>query len=325
VIDDLTLQRVFAAFDIAPKRVVTAGGTAGRTWRVETDKQRWFMRCRGVRTSSPARIAFDHAVRRHLVEHSYPTVSPVAHVNLDGKAYELYPLMDGKGYSPDIAEPARISTAHALARFHDLTRDLAAPCESYVPQFTHFDPPVEPRPRFDDPGAFLDVIDRFDNRAVRQRVEWFKKIYDPLYARLPHGIIHGDYNSTNLLFDDDGGVVGVFDFDWAWRDTRVRDIGDGMLFFGAQRDDTPDSGNIWSLTACPQLDTDPMRCFVDAYEQASPLSDDERRAVPFAMLGRWIAIRLEGMVKVPDERKVEFMLMDFERPFEWFDEAGGVM
>ncbi len=323
MIDDPTLQRVFFAFGIAPLRVTPAGGTAGRTWRVETDNKRWFLRCRGARTSSPARIAFDHAVRCHLADRGYPTVAPAAHVAMDGKAYELYPWVDGHGYSRAVAEPARVSAAGALARFHDLTRDLDAACESHVPQFTHFDPPVEPRPRFDDPGALLDVIGRFGHRAARDRVEWFAKTYDPLYARLPHGVIHGDYNSANLLFDDAGEVAGVFDFDWAWRDTRVRDIGDGMLFFGATRDSELDGGDIWSLTACPTLETEAMRRFVDAYEQVSPLSEDERRAVPLAMLGRWIAIRLEGIVKVPDERKVEFMLMDFDRPFEWYERVGG--
>jgi homoserine kinase type II len=323
VIDDPTLQKVFAAFDIQPRRVMAAGGTAGRTWRVETAAGPCFMRCRGTRTASEARVAFDHAVRKHLAQRGYPTAAPAAYARVDGRAYELYPWIDGQGYSRAIAEPARTSAARALARLHDLTADLQAECESHVPQFTHFDPPIAARPRFDDPAAFLDVIDRFGHRGARDRVEWFAKTYDELYARLPHGVIHGDYNSANLLFDDKGEVAGVFDYDWAWRDTRVRDIGDGMLFFGATRDSELDGGDIWSLTACPTLDTDAMRGFVDAYEQISPLSDDERRAVPLGMLGRWIAIRLEGIVKVPDQRKVEFMLMDFDRPFEWYERVGG--
>jgi Ser/Thr protein kinase RdoA (MazF antagonist) len=134
-------------------------------------------------------------------------------------------------------------------------------------------------------------------------------------------VIHGDFNHCNALYSHDGAIIGLFDFDWAWRDARVRDVGDALFFFGACRSDPPDAGDIWSLTACPRLDTNSMLCFLHRYDSLAPLAVEEWAAVPLAMLGRWVAIRLEGVMKVPESRRAEFVLAGFERPFAWFDEV----
>jgi len=65
-----------------------------------------------------------------------------------------------------------------------------------------------------------------------------------------------------------------------------------------------------------------MRKVVSAYEEVSPLSAAEREALPLAMLARWACIRCEGVMKVPRNRRAEFLLMEFERPFEWFNSEG---
>lgn len=334
--DSGLLEAVLQRYDLWPDALAPAGGTAGRTWRVTCGARSYFVRRRGARTASPARIAFDHGLRRHLAAHGFPAVPPLTTiegetcVTLDGGVYEVYPWVEGRGLGPDIARPACLAAATTLARFHRIAATYAAPCERLLPQFGHYPTPLPQAPRFDDPEVFLAVADFLADRyrtagnreamaRARAWIEGYAEWYGALQRRLPLRVIHGDYNGCNLLFNAVGQVVGVFDYDWAWRDTRVRDVGEGVFFFGARRERAPDGGDIWSLTACPRLETAAMAEFLSAYHRAAPLSDTELQAVPLAMLGRWIACRTEGAMKVPEEQRAAFYLADFARPFEWYE------
>ena len=336
-------QPILVAYGLQPSSVASAGGTAGRTWRVETTDGCFFVRMRGARTSSPQRIEFDHGLRDHLLAHSFPTAAPLANRDgcrvtwHEGGAYEVYCWVDGQGLQPRFASGARIEVAQTLARFHTIAAQYQGECEATVPQFGHYPAPVVQLPRFDAPQAFAEALSQLHRYAVKDEhraalirasewVAWlFEQYHDSVWSALPRAVIHGDYNAANLLFSDDSRVVGVFDFDWAWRDVRVRDIGEGLFFFGAVRDEATDGGSIWSLTACPRFEDHGMIEFLRAYHMAAPLTAEELQAVPLAMLGRWVACRTEGAMKVPDEQKVTFALADFERPFRWYEDHAAAL
>ena len=84
--------------------------------------------------------------------------------------------------------------------------------------------------------------------------------------------------------------------------------------------DKVDSSDIWTLTEAVEFDLDKCTAFLKAYHAASPLSDDELAAIPPAFEGRWLSVRLEGMAKVPEERRLEFFGRgDIHVPAEWLD------
>ena len=331
------LRDVLLAYGLQPEKVSEAGGTAGRTWRVTAGDKDYFVRRRGGRTSTPDRVAFDHALRTHLaarqayVAAPLPTQEGASYVRGDDGIYELYTWVEGLPFLPAMAAASRIDAARVLAWFHREASALAASCEPLLPQFGHYPIPVEPQRFFDHPQALLDAAefvataygtaaDRDELRQAVDRVRWLGDAYGPMIDVLPNTVIHGDYNHCNMLYGEDGRILALFDFDWSRHDVRARDVGDGMLFFGARRDDMPDGGDIWSLTACPVLETASMVEFVTAYHTASPLSPEEYRAAPLAMLGRWVAMRLEGVMKVPEHRRAEFFLSSFGTPFEWYEQ-----
>ena len=337
---DPRIERLLPLYGLSPRAARPAGGTAGATWRVATDRGDVFVRRRGSRTSSPERAAYDHGLRRYLAENGFPATPPAAArdgracVAMDDGVYEVYPWVEGLPISAALQPLARVPVAETLAWFHEVADSYDAPCEPLVPQFTHFDAPIAPRPRFDDPAAFLDVIEHMlsayatpANRdavlRARDRTRWFEETYDAdLYGALPRCVIHGDYNRYNLLFAEDGSVVGVFDYDWAWRDVRARDVAELVLFYGTVRTQAPDTGSIWSLTTAPRFERASMLEALRAYAARSPLTDAERRAVPLAMLARWVSMRTEGIMKVAPERRAEFLLQDFEAPFVWYEAEG---
>lgn len=329
---------ILKAFGLEGARAVSAGGTAGGAWRVATSRGDFFLRGRGPRTSGESRIHFDHALRTHLAEKGFCAYPPIpadngqSSLSVNGSIYELYPWIEGRSYGPDIQELVRAEAAVTLARLHLLAHDFDGDCEKALPQFAHFPVPIAEFDRFDHPDALAGAVGfivenygtlsrRRELRKAFERVERLRDSYLDLYRILPERVIHGDYNACNLLFTPAGTVVGVFDFDWAWRDTRVRDVAEGALFFGARRTRRIDSGNIWELTACPQLNTGTMQEFIRAYHTVNPLTPDEIRAIIPALLGCWTAFRAEGVMKVPEKDRAEFFLRDFLRPFEWADEA----
>jgi homoserine kinase type II len=127
-----------------------------------------------------------------------------------------------------------------------------------------------------------------------------------VYGRLPEAVIHGDLHPGNVLFRG-GAVAGIFDFDWANRWERVRDVGDGLLFFAARRGQPMHPGDIWSLTEAVDIDVSSAGAFLGAYESVTPLSAAEREGLPVVMSARWMQIRIRGMRKVRIEERFRFL------------------
>ena len=95
-------EAVLTSYDIGEvNEVDVAGGTAGKCWSVATTTGRYFLRCRGLRTSSRQAVEFDHGFRRHLLAGGVPTAAPIATrsgetwVLTDGGAFELYHFVRG--------------------------------------------------------------------------------------------------------------------------------------------------------------------------------------------------------------------------------------
>jgi Ser/Thr protein kinase RdoA (MazF antagonist) len=330
---------VLAQYGLQASEAHPVGGTAGGAWKLTAPPACFFLRRRGKRTATEARARFDLGLRRFLADRGFPTQVPLRstaghdQVHCLGEVFELYRWVDGELLTATGRVAARDVVATLLAAFHRVAAAYAEPCERLVPQFALHAWPGPGSPHFDDPLTQTQVLDfarageRDPARIGRlnqalERVRWLAAAYGPLLETLPLYTIHGDFTSANVLFTPSGEIAGLFDFDWAWRDTRVRDVADGALFFGAEPAAALDPGDIWSLTRCPRLDTGGMAAFVEAYGRELPLTRPERSAIPLAILARWVSMRLENAPKVPLARQVEFLLREFEAPFEWYESEG---
>ena len=152
------------------------------------------------------------------------------------------------------------------------------------------------------------------------RVEHLRHTYaGAAYDRLKGWIIHGDYTPANLLFSEDGEVVGIFDFDWAVPGARCRDVADALYFFATQRPRTIDPSDIWSLTDAADFAPDRCVVFLNAYQSIAPLAPHEIEVIPSAFAARWFSIRLEGMAKVNKDERFRFFSRQIEKPLLWLD------
>ena len=319
--------------------VTEAGGTAGKTWKVSASSGDYFMRLRGVRTSTEVRLRFDHGLREHLIDRGVPTAAAVRTraggqwVHLSERVFELYPFVVGRSFRPD-SELEIASAAKALAEFHKAAADfLSSPSaqREIIAQYTTLGFSNEVSWRMDDPRLQInnmlrvrdlaasdrdrELVDRCIARVKRSTATYAGSEYE----RLIGWVIHGDYTPANLLFSQDGQVVGIFDFDWALPGARCRDVADGLYFF-ATRPREIDSSDIWSLTDAADFDLDRCVIFMEAYQSIAPLASHEIDVIPWAFAGRWFSIRLEGMAKVHADDRFRFFSRQVEKPLLWLDE-----
>jgi len=336
--DNVDPNTVLCEYEIGAVRNVTeAGGTAGKTWKVIASSGDYFMRLRGVRTSTEARLRFDHGLREHLIDRGVPTAAAVKTraggkwIRSSGRVYELYPFVVGRPFCPD-SEREIASAAKALAGFHKAAADYrpsSAQKES-IAQYTTLGFSNEVSYRMDDPHLQIanmlrvrdlansdrdrELVDRCITRVERSMQTYAGSEYD----RLTGWVIHGDYTPANLLFSPDGEVVGIFDFDWALPGARCRDVADGLYFFATCPREV-DSSDIWSLTDAADFDLDRCAIFMEAYQSVAPLDSHEIDVIPWAFAGRWFSIRLEGMAKVHEDDRFRFFSRQIEKPLLWLD------
>ena len=337
--NDIDLRPVLDAYALGPvRRIDTAGGTAGKTWKIATAKGDFFLRLRGVRTSSEARLQFDHGLRVHLIERGVPTAAALP--TRDGGrwlrtgegVYELYPFVPGRAFDPRRVEEVA-SAARALAQYHLAAVEYAplSAAEEAVAQYTSLGFSQAVSRRLDDPELQLEnmaaVWQLADTDRGRSLVDWcsdrvraLRQVYGgAAYEALTGWVIHGDYTPANLLFCEEGEVVGIFDLDWALPGARCRDVADGLYFF-ATRPRKIDGADIWSLTEAAEFNAERCAVFLRAYQQVAPLQPEEIAAVPWAFAGRWISIRLEGMAKVDPTERFRFFARHIDGPLRWLDE-----
>lgn len=337
--DDRVIRRILADYDIGEVQVVRRhGGTAGGgTWKVETDKGAWLVRARNVLTSSEDAVAFDHGLRRHLIRCGVPTAAPLttreggAFTCIEEKTYEVYPFIAGR-----VLERASLvslaDAAGTLAMFHEAAATY--PLAKKAPSRTQYGRlgVNESSDRMEDPRLLALIYARLAAEPEAQRFGealefcggWLERLrteFGPAaYDALPKALTHGDYTLANLLFDDEGQVVGVFDFDWARWAPRVRDVADGMYFIGAQRRSPLEAADIWSMTETADFDVERCVTWLSAYQEISPLSAAEVDAIPLAFAARWLSVRVEGTAKVPPDQRVLFCQRGITEPLRWLDE-----
>jgi len=331
------IAAVVRHYDIGAMRTAERhGGTAAGNWRIETDRGAWLLRTRGTRTSAEDAVAFDHALRRHLVSRGVPTAAPIARrdgqtfTRLADRVFEVYPFIPGRPCT-QASDLQLQSAARGLADFHRATasfpRARAAPL---VAQYGTLGlPDTSERP--EDPALLRRAYARlladaatgpFAEEADCCR-RWLSRLPaefgEGAYRDLPHVLTHGDYTLANLLFDDRDGLAGIFDFDWARWAPRVRDLADGMYFIGAVRRTPLNAADIWSLNDASSFRVDRCVLWLRAYCEGEMLVPQEVPALPLAFAARWLSVRIEGTAKVPPEDRARFCFRDMAAPLEWLE------
>ena len=221
-----------AAFGVtAQKMSPIAAGRMNRHWLVETGDGRLVLR-RYTPARSVTAIEWEHrliaftARRGWPVAEAMPVSSGVTFATIDSKHFALFPFLPGEP-APRESVPARRIKGRLLARLHD---DLATfPQDGQRDGFGR----VWELDLFVQPATgetFNGLLARFGRdypeaaRAVRtQRYRNLRELSRLGYGDLPWAIVHDDFHTDNLLFQD-AALTGLLDFDSARWDSRAFDI-----------------------------------------------------------------------------------------------------
>jgi Ser/Thr protein kinase RdoA (MazF antagonist) len=299
-------------------------GTANRHFIVTNSQgEEYVLRRRSTKYASLEFASFEAEYCLHLAAKGIPvpallqTRSDQPFLALDGTLWQMSRRLPGALASGTLEQVHQAGCF--LQRYHQALSDFTPRHERRLPRYEQ---PQTLDERFRALAGSLSEDEQAQLQPVRGIIERIAaEIPDSIYLSLPRIHIHGDYHRHNLLFSGNE-VSGIFDFDQASRQARLRDLVDGLIFFASDRASEIDDTRIVSLTQ--SFVPDPVRIgiFLHGYTAGlkEPLSSAEKEAMKSFMAARFIGMRLDGMAKVPPEQRKYLLLKDLAQPFQWLTE-----
>ncbi|MCM3600979.1 phosphotransferase [Robertmurraya korlensis] len=225
------------------------------------------------------KVNFEHAVLLALKEQQLPLSFPVPVRTKDGQT--LVKTQSGSlaglfkflnGVNPDLKTFEQIySFGKATGQ---LTEALAKVSVKQRPVY---------RPYYDmdstHPKCSLDQINDFSLNPPEDFVELAQELLMihkqlvsfqnriPFLKRLPHRLVHGDLNASNILTARDGSISAILDFEFVTHDLRVMEVAVSLSDF---IDDTEDEKIIFKK----------IESFLSGYGSRIKLTEEEMNALP---------------------------------------------
>lgn len=220
------------------------------------------------------RIKTIHNIKSYLLENNIPTVLPLktqsnqTYFKWDGYYYSLFPFVDGKKYSTTmLTDQALISAAETLAKIHLLSKKEAPPItnRAFKPWsrklfFDALEPVLqkikEKSALNEEDHLFLDYINKKITIVQNNQIN-----FQDLSLNCDH-FTHGDYQASNLLFDQNDKVSHIFDLEIARIAPRTLEIARAINLICFDADYSEKNFKSGEL-------------FIDAYYKLYPLSKKE--------------------------------------------------
>jgi len=297
-----------------------AGGTANVNFIISAQGGVFFLRLRNPKYSNTQHVSDDHALIQFLREKKFPapallrTKKGETFVKSNSGAYELSEFV--KALPFDGGDGRLAEAAKSLGRLEECAR-VGKPAYPKVTLPARYDRPGDFLPRWVE---ILKCARRTDDLEyiTHQGKLAEDMVDDEAYDALSDWTIHGDYTPANMLFRE-GRLAGLFDFDWAGRHPRLRDIADMLIHFCADRETPIQSGDIESLTQSFIFDSRKIRLALDSYREVMPLAADEIKLLPAFIRRRWIYSRAAATFKVPPEKRLDVLTRNFRQPLQWLE------
>jgi|GEM_PF-2413767 len=246
------------------------------------------------RVRDPGRVDFQLRFQEHLLASGFPTAAAVrtrqgeGFVTVEGTPWSLFRYVEGQEF--DFSSLAQASEAgRRLAQFHAVTAAYDGPAVPVVTGEVDFSNMLarvsshmwrnsvlveehDERLRQLFTGQECESeLAFFSHWRGRAAAAWPRE----RLSRLPQSWLHCDYHGRNMVFCGDE-MRGLFDFDFVTRGPRTFDLGRGIFNFGREK------------RGSTTLREEFCRAFLEGYESAAPLSDEECKALPFMAVLNWV-------------------------------------
>ncbi|HSV43335.1 MAG TPA: phosphotransferase, partial [Candidatus Bathyarchaeia archaeon] len=175
------------------------------------------------------------SIQNRIAVHVPQVPSFIALTNMNGGGADDFILQrDGQYYALEAIVPGKEENVleAPAERFFEIGKALGAIHESTVGFTPEGEAPQDQWTRFVYDPALREIILSFVSAHYPESLPLIEKVYVSYlralpverYETLPTSIIHGDANYSNFLFDDEGRVSGVIDFEHAARFPRITDF-----------------------------------------------------------------------------------------------------
>lgn len=286
------LVRVLSHYDVGivhRVRPLSAGNRRAPKVVVQADKGTFLLKRRPRGRDDLARVAFAHAVQKHLALKAFPVTSLLTTadeggtaLSLDNHLYEFFRFVEGSRYDGSLE--ATREAGRQLASFHKHLADFSY-AEDSSPWCFHDAGMVRRHLKLlasdqrTDPARRMravaeELLLRYDKSSTRINTLGF-----PSWKRQ---VIHGDWHPGNLLFAGHK-VMAVVDFDSIRVAPPVTDLANGMLQFSIVGD-APDPA-AWS----PHIDQHRLLEFLTGYQEIIRVSERKRYGLVDLMIETMIA------------------------------------
>ncbi|MFQ5423465.1 MAG: phosphotransferase [Phycisphaerae bacterium] len=285
------LARVLSNYDLGIIHSVRAfprGHHGAAKVVIATNQGKFLLKRRPRGKSDPYRVAFAHALQKHLAGKNFPLPHLIGtrdHNNsmlkIGDAIYEMFEFIESEPYDAGLV--AAYEAGKMLGLYHRLI-------ENYQPEWDpprgHYHDSPAVRRSFKPLGEKIleSASTRGHEREVVETLQALRTAYKSAAATVNEigmtawesQIVHSDWHPGNMLFDK-GHVVAVIDFDAARIQPRVSDIANGTLQFSLT------TGGR-DLNAWPD-NTDDLRAkrFLRGYDEMIVISRAELAAVPHLM------------------------------------------
>jgi homoserine kinase type II len=267
-----------------------AGNSRAPKQIIISDTGRYLLKRRSKDKDDRYRVAFAHAVQRHLKEKNFPVAGLIhtrdennTFLEQDDHLYELFEFISGarfEGKTESIVDAGAV-----LAKFHKFLSDF-----SYQP--------IPLKDSFHDSRAVRGHLKKIGSEknngqadsSLRKTIESLMMMYNNSSVNVnqlgfddwPQQIVHGDWHPGNMLFAG-GKVVAVVDFDSLKVSSALTDLANGALQFSivAGRPNPAD----WP----DYLDQSKLVHFIYGYCEVKKLQENELKTLPNLMIETLIA------------------------------------
>ena len=293
------LARVLHAYGlgvpVAVRRI--EGGHVDQNWVAETERGRFFVKCRNPRRRQPVQIMqAQHDLISHLRRSGFPapnmlrTSAGQSFLVLDGEVYEVGEAIEGDPFDHDRPEHLA-AAARTLGRYHLAVDGFRSSA------LAQHGPLYSPHGASTALGRLLEAWHPRADPELGPLVQELGTLADGLAERfgvhgsLPHLIIHGDYYAGNLLFKGDR-VAGVVDYDKASWQPRTAELAEALIYFSSPR-----PGYLQHLVYPGVLEWGLFARFLQGYVQVLAMEDVEIEALPDYISCIWFIFSLRRLVE----------------------------
>lgn len=245
------------------------------------------------------KVNYEHCILKALKKRDLSFNIPEPKVNLNGKTIGV--SSDGKlisianmikGKNPELKS---INQFYSLGKVvGEITNELAKVDVKMEPIYSSCYELEKSYPKcpLNEVMEFcINPPEEFKNQKkeiieLRKYFEEFQRVI-PTLRKLPHQLIHGDINASNVLEDENNNISAVLDFEFVAKDLRAMDL--AICLSESITKDYNDEFKFKNMVS-----------FINGYKEYINLTIDEIKVIPYLIMLRRLDVIVHFLVRYND-------------------------